>query len=127
MAAKLPTKRDTERFMRAINKGRAAFGLGPVEKLDFDACLPGDPWGCLSARHLISAVDDEASVGGSTFFLSRPEDADTLAGALGLRSTEGWGRSCVVIPPEISAVTNPFDQRVPGLRERLVKHGVVDG
>lgn len=119
----LPTIEQCHEFMAAINAGRQAFGLEPIDKLDFDACEPLNGRRCVSAHHLINLVTDEGSTGFSTFNMDDEDQARTLANALG---TETDYFDEVLIPRSIKHVTDPFDYREYGLRERLVEAGLVD-
>jgi hypothetical protein len=129
-APSLPTVEQAREFLRLVNVGRVAGGLEPLELLDFDGAEPEAPCGCLSATNLVCALDDFASVG-TIYFLGlrdsgRREAFAAAMGAMGANvemtseSSDYW-----VIPAGILAVTDPFDARVDGLRERLVEAGVV--
>lgn len=134
----LPTTDQCMAFMDAVNRGRAEFGLEPLERLEFDECEPGDPENCLSARHLLVPVCDAAgcdgSVGGCEFELldGRGSNAIVMGVAARLVRAVGTeaeemvpGRVDVNIPDEILAVTDPFDAEVEGLRGRLEEAGLI--
>jgi hypothetical protein len=120
----LPTVEEAREFLRLVNVGREAAGLTPLERLDFDGATPDEPCNCLSARNLFCAMDPKAWVfsrgwDGSGFVVSAR--MPKMASAIGAeRLTIGWS-----IPDAILRVTDPFDARIPGLRERLEEAGVV--
>jgi hypothetical protein len=115
--------------MDAINRGRAAIGLDPIEKLEFDECDVTNS-NCLSARHLFAADDDNARVWSDTVRAD-----ERIAEALGMevigRRNAANGQE-YAIPEEILRVTAVFDALGRSeddrqkLRDRMVEAGVVD-
>lgn len=119
----LPTIEQAQEFLRLVNVGRAAVGLDPIDTLDFDGAEPGHTVNCLSARNLFAPVAGEHAMFsvGMTAVRGVPSE---VVDALGME--EAWpGAEHFDIPDAILAVTDPFDEETPGLRERLVEAGVV--
>lgn len=118
----LPTVEEAREFLRVINAGRVAIGAEPLAKLDFDGAEPNEGHACLSATNLFSLIGEHA---GSQTVENLPPQ---LAQAIGAERYAGAtaGDSEFVIPDEIRVVTDPFDMKVEGLRERLVEAGVVE-
>lgn len=121
----LPTVEEAREFLRLVNKGRTAIGLEPLAKLDYDRAQPGVSTNCLSARNLFAPAG--ILVFHDVVDLPERENERTravsLLGAIGsalLLDTDG-----ATIPDAIRRVTDPFDDRAPGLRDRLVAAGVV--
>jgi len=123
----LPTPDEAKEFLRLINVGREAIGLDKLEKLDFDACEPDDPENCLSAHHLFAHAGFSVGSVDLYLYLSRdPEKAEAVADALSLVPFDNEsGEHYYYIPAAIRRVTDPFDSRHPGLRDRLEEAGVV--
>src|SRR4051812_37046043 len=107
----LPSIEECHEFLATINRGRKAIGLEPIETLDFDECEPDDPKRCLSARHLFA-------LGGAIAWAA---DIEAYGQPQSLVEEFGGEGRRVEIPEAILKVTDPFDDEMPGLRERLVE------
>ena len=124
----MPTASDVIAFRDAINRGRAAFDLEPVELFDFDACEPGSTTSCLSAMHFAALVG--GTVGIHHFHFS-DASAARIAAEVFNPSTPEWSGS-VRIPEQIRRVTDVFDETAYGddrwcrLRDAMVDAGVVE-
>jgi len=139
MAPVLPTVEQCRAFMAKINVGRRAFGLESLERLDYDACTPSDPQGCLSHHHLMEQISNDGETTNYYFHFEEGEqvEAQRLATAFGVEAGASVKDSCtceeclhnrplsVPIPEEIRMVTDPFDRCAQGLRERLVEAELV--
>jgi hypothetical protein len=124
----LPTIEEAQEFLRLINIGRQAIGLEEIDKLEFDESIPGSMDNCLSARHLIYPAG--GVVGPDCASLRGDANASTfrrVLNAFGMKPRESNDHLYfpIPLPDAILKVTDPFDSRVPGLRERLVEAGVV--
>lgn len=115
----LPTVEECREFLRLVNVGRVASGRNALEVLNFDDASPESPIYCLSATNLF-VVNGHGRVGGVAANTT-PEVVEALGMKRSTRETEPG----FFIPAEILKVTDPFDARTPGLRERLVEAGVV--
>ncbi len=113
----LPTIEQAREAHRLINLGREAIGMPTLRYLDFDGAEPMNCFNCLSARNLFReagyAVASRRLLCHSIQHAPRPEALITM------------GMTDERIPDAIFAVTDAFDEQVPGLRERLVEAGVV--
>lgn len=130
-AHELPTVDECREFLALINKGREALGLERLEKIPvdvYDGCDPNNGDYCLSATTLF---------GKAGFFVAyetldvkygnrrphrRPQE-NALIEALDLKwpsYSDGY-----IIPAAIKRVTDPFDERLNGLRERLIEAEVI--
>jgi hypothetical protein len=126
MYTELPTIEECQAFLKTVNVVLAAFGLPALDKLDFDNAEPMEPTNCLSARNLIKPISPEGKAGSTEFEVS-PEIGKQLAEGIGTWIVDDSNDDyhLVDIPDAILRVTDPFDQKIPGLRERLVEAGIV--
>jgi hypothetical protein len=121
MYTSLPTIEECQEFHRLINAGRVAAGLEPLDKLEFDACVPCSSTECLSATNLFTPVEIRVDV---DYLCVTGDGGDTqraVLAAVGCTTVSDYP----TIPDAILAVTDPFDRKVPGLRQRLEEAGVV--
>lgn len=121
----LPTVEECQAFHAKVNEGRVAFGLEPLDKLDFLRATPNDGSNCLSARNLFLVDDPQAYVWSDHVNLP-----DRRTDALSAIDWTVYGDG-VLIPEEILRVTNYFDRCTSGderhvaLRDRLREAGVI--
>lgn len=126
--SQLPTVAQAQEALALINTGREAIGLDPVARFDFDGSTPGSTSNCLSARHLFDlagiTVTGVALQPGARH---DPAQTQALFNAIGARTSVYIGAvgRATRIPMAIRVLTDPFDDEVDGLRERLVEAGVV--
>lgn len=127
----LPTVEECQEFKRLIDAGRAAADLKPIEFLNFDGAEANNPQACLSATNLFAEVElevfsDYVEPGyHQRFDGPRQIFEDVIEAIGGTDNTCEDNRAEYGLPEAILKVTNPFDQKVHNLRERLVEAGVV--
>lgn len=99
---------DAQQFLVRVNQAREAFGLEPVDKIDYADADPGSTHNCLSARNVLQPILDtpNVSVSVNTMNLEADDTAEKLATAWGADRRLG---AEVRIPEDVLKVTDAFD------------------